>query len=295
MIFKPGIIDSNEGVEVTHECSLMRNISYYLEVICMLGVFGKTQLAVTLHGNTDDLVDQSVDSFSRSLGFILEQFSSPGPQIKVVKRGFAPQGGGIVTVRQMYARKLEAVNLTEEGKIKRVRGWVTSAKVSPQLTTRVVDKLREVFNDYIPDVWIHTDHYKKGQAGEQAGYAVSLQAETTTGVILTKDYMFDPASFPMPEDLGERCAQALLDEIFVGGVIDSCNQSHLLLLAAVSSGDGISQVKLGRVTEQSVALLRHLKAFFNLQFRIEQCTEDVYSDSDGDEDEESDKAEGQSE
>lgn len=73
----------------------------------------------------------------------------------------------------------------------------------------------------------------------------------------------------MPEDLGERCAQALLDEIFVGGVIDSCNQSSLLLLAAVSSGDGISQVKLGRVTEQSVSLLRNLKTFFNLQFRIE--------------------------
>ena len=35
--------------------------------------------------------------------------------------------------------------------------------------------------------------------------------------------MFDPASFPMPEDLGERFAQALLDEVFVGGVIDSSN------------------------------------------------------------------------
>ena len=153
----------------------------------------------------------------------MEQCRAPPANIKVVKRGFAPQGGGLVTVRQMYARKVEPFSLTEEGKVKRVRGWVTSAKVSPQLTTRVVDKVREVFNDYIPDVWIHTDHFKKGQAGDQAGYAVSLQAETTTGVILTKDYMFDSQSFPMPEDLGERCAHALLDEVFVGGVIDSCN------------------------------------------------------------------------
>ena len=121
-----------------------------------------------------------------------------------------------------------------------------------------MDKVREVFNDYTPDVWIHTDHFKKGQAGEQAGYAVSLQAETTTGVILTKDFMFDAAAFPMPEDLGERCARALLDEVFVGGVVDSTNQATLLLLAAVSSGDAISQVKLGRVTEQSVALMRLL-------------------------------------
>ena len=137
---------------------------------------------------------------------MMEQCNAPTANIKVCKRGFAPLGGGVVTLKQMYAKKVEALNLTEEGKIKRVRGWVTSAKVSPQLTTRVVDKIREVFNDYIPDVWIHTDHFKKGQAGEQAGYAVSLQAETTTGVILVKDYMFDPAQFSMPEDLGERCA-----------------------------------------------------------------------------------------
>ena len=81
--------------------------------------------------------------------------------MKVKKRGFAPLGGGLVTIRQQYAKRLEAVSLVDEGKVNRVRGWVTSAKVSPQLTTRVVDKVREVFNDYIPDVWIHTDHYKK--------------------------------------------------------------------------------------------------------------------------------------
>ena len=76
--------------------------------------------------------------------------------------------------------------------------------------------------------------------------------------------MYCTETFAMPEDLGERCAQALLDEVFVGGVVDSTNQAFLLLLAAVSSGDAISKVKLGRVTEQSVALLRHLKQFFNL-------------------------------
>lgn len=67
---------------------------------------------------------------------------------------------------QRFAKKLESVSLVDEGKVKRIRGLLTSAKVSPQLTTRVVDKVREVLNDYIPDVWIHTDHYKKGQAGE---------------------------------------------------------------------------------------------------------------------------------
>ena len=52
---------------------------------------------------------------------------------------------------------------------------------------------------------------------------MSLQAETTTGVILTKDFMYESTAFKMPEDLGERCAQAMLDEIFTGGVVDSTN------------------------------------------------------------------------
>ena len=171
--------------------------------------------------------------------------------LKVKKRGYAPLGGGHVVMRQQYAKKLEAVSLVDEGKVKRVRGWVTSAKVSPQLTTRVVDKVREIFNDYIPDVWIHTDHYKKEQCGEQPAFAISLEAETTTGVIYTKDFMFGK-EFKMPEDLGERAAYAMLDEIFTGGATDSSNQPTLLLLASLASGDNISSIKLARITEQSI-------------------------------------------
>jgi len=57
LIFRPGIIDCNEGLLIEHQCHLARNISYYLEVICMLAVFGKTELNLLLTGNTDDLLD----------------------------------------------------------------------------------------------------------------------------------------------------------------------------------------------------------------------------------------------
>ena len=57
LIFRPGIIDANDGVEVQHDCDLARSITYYLEVICLLGIFGKTELNVTLTGNTDDAKD----------------------------------------------------------------------------------------------------------------------------------------------------------------------------------------------------------------------------------------------
>ena len=81
---------------------------------------------------------------------------------------------------------------------------------------------------------------------------MSLQAETSTGVILTKDFMYTKSESKMPEDLGERTAFAMLDEIFNGGVIDATNQPNLLMLMALSAGDNISQVKLCRITQQSI-------------------------------------------
>ena len=59
------------------------------------------------------------------------QMSAGGMTLKVKKRGFFPLGGGHIVLRQQYAKPIEAVSMMDEGKVKRVRGWVTSAKVSP--------------------------------------------------------------------------------------------------------------------------------------------------------------------
>ncbi len=132
LIFRPGMIDCNEGMPVEHDCHLARNVTYYLEAIVPLGVFGKTLLSLTLTGNTDDNVDQSIDSFKNAWGNLLKHFGAEGSlDIKVEKRGYAPLGGGVVKVLQRHAKRLESVSLVDEGKIKRVRGLLTSAKVSP--------------------------------------------------------------------------------------------------------------------------------------------------------------------
>jgi len=59
---------------------------------------------------------------------------------------------------------------------------------------------------------------------------------------------------------------------------------------ALTSADNISSIKIGRITQQSIAMLKHIKAFLNVQFKIEEVEDDVYSDDSseegGDQDEE---------
>jgi len=83
-------------------------------------------------------------------------------------------------------------------------------------------------------------------------------------MVFTKDFNFNQKDFKMPEDLGQRAALALLDEIFNGGAVDSSNQSFILMLMSLASSDNICSVKLGRVTEQSIAMMRHIKKFTNI-------------------------------
>lgn len=57
LIFRPGMIDSNEGMPVNHDCHLSRSITYYLECIVPIAIFGKSKMTLTLTGNTDDSID----------------------------------------------------------------------------------------------------------------------------------------------------------------------------------------------------------------------------------------------
>ena len=89
-----------------------------------------------------------------------------GVELKIQKRGAAPLGGGQIMFSCPVVAKLTPVELMDPGKVKRIRGVAYTARVNPSLANRVVDSCRGVFNNFIPDVWIYTDHYKGDNAGK---------------------------------------------------------------------------------------------------------------------------------
>ena len=102
-------------------------------------------------------------------------------------------------------------------KSNKIRGVACSCSVNPTLATRMIDSIRGVFNDYIPDVWIHGDHYKKDNAGLSKGYGVSIVAETTTQCYISTDKIYNIGDVSDPEKLGEQAALDLLDRIHHSG------------------------------------------------------------------------------
>eukprot|EP00331_Platyophrya_macrostoma_P004171 CAMPEP_0176420004 /NCGR_PEP_ID=MMETSP0127-20121128/8366_1 /TAXON_ID=938130 /ORGANISM="Platyophrya macrostoma, Strain WH" /LENGTH=308 /DNA_ID=CAMNT_0017800553 /DNA_START=302 /DNA_END=1228 /DNA_ORIENTATION=- len=256
-------------------------MTYFLEPLAMIAIFGKANLNCLLQGITNDELDYSVDTFNNCTLRLLKEFGVEGElSLKVYKRGFRPEAGGEVRLKIPFVKSLKAVQLVDEGKVKRIRGVSTASKVSPQILNRIVDSARGVLNDYIPDVWIYTDYFKGFKGGNSPGYAVNLVAESTTGSLIAVDECLEvgkAAEDNLPEELGTRVAMRLLDELFYSGFVDTTHQSLVFLLMALSEKK-ISAVRVGRISTYTVKYLRNLRTFFGVKFQIKNCEDKIVID-----------------
>ncbi|KAI4889833.1 hypothetical protein NFI96_024759, partial [Prochilodus magdalenae] len=189
--YQPGLL---YGGSVEHECNVQRSIGYYLEALIMLAPFTKNPLKAVLKGVTNDPTDPSVDLLKTTAVPLMKKFgiNGEGLEIKVVKRGIAPGGGGEVHFTCPVCRTLKPVLLTEPGKIKRIRGMAYSVRVSPQMANRIVDSARSILNKFIPDIYIYTDHMKGASSGKSPGFGLMLVAETVNGTFLSAELASTP-------------------------------------------------------------------------------------------------------
>ncbi|XP_029940118.1 RNA 3'-terminal phosphate cyclase-like protein isoform X2 [Salarias fasciatus] len=239
----------------------------------MLAPFMKTSLKATLRGVTNDPTDPTVDLLKSTALPLLKKFGIDGEglDLKVVKRGMAPGGGGEVAFTCPVRRTINPIQLTDPGKIKRIRGVAYSARVSPQMANRIVDSARGILNQLLPDIYIYTDHMKGANSGKSPGFGLTLVAETLNGCFLSAEMSSTPQGQgePMlPEDLGANCAKLLLQEIHRGGCVDSTNQSLALLLMTLGQQD-VSKVLLGPLSPYTIEFLRHIRDFFQIMFKLE--------------------------
>nr|CAB3265499.1 RNA 3'-terminal phosphate cyclase-like protein [Phallusia mammillata] len=280
LFYQPGIL---HGGKFEHECNNDRSIGYYLEVLLCLAPFCKTSLKATLKGITTDQWDPSVDYYKDIALPLMRQYGVVGDlEIKVKKRGSAPGGGGEVLFQCPVIKKLRTAQITDLGKVKRIRGVAYTTKTSPQFANRLVTSARGVLNNFIPDIYIYTD-VSKGPA-KSPGFGICLHGETTTGKFLAAESCSVPRGDTdeepsVPEDVAVNAANSLLEEIYKGGCVDSNSQYLSLLFMALGEQD-VQKVMFGPLTSYSIQFLRHIKDFFQVVFKLESklTDEDVLDD-----------------
>jgi len=271
------------GDSVVHNCPTSRCMTYFLEGLLFLAPFAKRPLGIRLRGVTNGGPDVTCDTFRTATLPLLAKFGlSEGLIFKITKRGALPGAGGEVTFTCPTLKKVEPIELLDEGKVKRVRGVAYTTKVSPQFAARMVDAARGVLNDFLPDVWIYADQCKGAACGESPGYGLSLVAETITRCLKSSDACAElesgsgeqdapqAVSLQSPEEVGESAARRLLAEIDLDGVVDTAHQPIILFFLALSEETKPARVRLSRLSPAAAQMLRHIHDFFAVKFQIKE-------------------------
>jgi len=265
LFFKPGMLT---GGKIKHDCPNSRSIGYYLEALILLAPFGKEPLNIVLNGITNhmDNLDISVDTFRTVTIPTLKHIGvTENISFKITKRGAAPLGGGSVTFVCHPVKQLDALELIDEGKIKRIRGIAFTTRASPSFGNRMIEDTKTALNKYSNDVFIYKDHYKANESGPSPGFGLTLVAETTTDCFISVEMMAEKDT--LPEELSSMCTNSLIHEILRGGCVDTSNQGILVMLMALGPED-LAKLKIGKLSPYTIELLRNINIFFAVKFQI---------------------------
>ena len=270
MVYKPGTV---HGGEVVFDCGLQRSIPYFLEALLCLAPFSKLAFKLTLTGLTCDRIDATIDTLRMVNVRLLKAFGlHDGIELTIRKRGSPPLGGGEVYFTCPVLSTLPPVQWEDAGRIKRIRGIASATRVSPQISNRLIEATRSVLNEFIPDVFIHSDVFKGDEAGRSPGYSLTLVAESTTGALLAS-HAVGAGGMESVEEVAMRTAKRLLKQILIGGQVDEAHQWMLLLLMALTTQD-YNAVVLGTLGEQTKIFMADLKTFFGVIFKVKRKNKD---------------------
>lgn len=270
VVYRPGLII---GGTLTHKCPPSRGVGYFIEPMLMLAPFGKKALTLTLHGITTTDTDIGVDCIRTAMFPVMEKFGIMRQELRIVKRGSAPDGGGEVVLHMPHlVLQPNTIHALTPNKITRIRGVAYSTRISPASVNRIVDAAREALQPTAVDTFIYSDVARGDEAGKSPGFGVTIVAETKSGWPIVAEGVGTKGS--VPEDLGRDVALKLLEEISLRGTLSS-PQATMALLFMVLGKEDVGRLLIGKgvVTPKIVRLLRYVKAFWNLEVVFKEESE----------------------
>ena len=269
------MITNNLSIAFSFDCESERGVTYFLEPLLLISIFGKQELSVKLQGATNHAIDPSIDCFINGLIPLIKNkfnFEKNPFLISILRRGC--RGEGEIKVEVQIIKQISSTVNTLKGKIRKITGVAYCGKVSSQFLGRMINTVKEVLNNLFYDIYIKTEFIKKS---ENNMFGITLTAETTTGNILSVDENYNSLTDSVdPEALGKKCALHLVDEIMYSGCIDSNFQGFVLCLMSLSERK-VSEVKMGRLTGLSIDIMRIIYAFTKNKFKCKDDTNDEFN------------------
>ena len=233
------------------------SISLVLQALMPAAAFstGKTEFEIT--GGTDVRWSPTIDYVRFVVLPNLSKLGYPA-QLKLIRRGHYPKGGGRVSMIVQPCKGLTPLRLTERPEIRHVRGISHCVRLPAHVAQRQAAVAREVLKkiDQL-DVSVGLETYPPGTDPHIApGSGIVLYTDNEAGSVLGADSVGERGR--LAEEVGRQAATQLAEEIDSGAPVDRHMSDILIPYLAVAEGNSefrTSQITMHTITNARIAEL----------------------------------------
>ncbi len=283
LYFKPGKIKS--GIYEI-DIGTAGSITLLLQALLMPCLFAPRTVTLKIIGGTCGKWQASADYLQNLLIPHLQRFIEK-IEVRILKRGYYPKGGGEVEVKiqprfklsefdtfepfwQNLSGKCAKINLTEQGKVEQIRGVINLSReleeknVAPRIRTSAVDTLKPL---QVP-MNIRIEYVQSlSRGGEIVLWAVCSQngkVDFDNPVLLGSDALIERGK--RSEEIGKEAAQKLMQEIRSGAAADYHLTDQLIMFMGLLPG---SEIKTSEITKHALTNMYVAEQFLPVKFEVE--------------------------
>lgn len=261
LLFYPG---TEQQYDIDVNISSAGSISLVLQAMLLAARSHKKRLTVDICGGTNVMWAPPIDSYSTLL-FPMMSKMGIGADVKIIERGFYPQGGGRVIAGLDPIGDIKPLRLDTLGELKGVHGVCFCQRLSDWIPEAMVKSCTQMISP-VADVDIDIQYTE----GDSRGAGIVLVAEYENGMLGSNALS---ARGQSPDRGGRDAAKDLLNEMMSGATMDVHTADQLLPYMALAQGE--SSFNVSRISRHLLSQMDTLESFLDVKFGVERVN-DVY-------------------
>lgn len=247
------------------------SISLLLQALILPCLFAPQKITLKVSGGTCGKGQASVD-YLQSVFLPLIQPFAEKIELKILKRGYYPKGGGLIVLeinqkKNINLQEMPKINLEERGELDIIKGTINCSRnlEKSKVGERIKESAERALRKLNCPVDILIDYAETSSpGGEIVLWAkFSKPGKENNPLILGADSLVEKEK--KAEEVGREAAEKLIALINQKSGADPYLADQLLMFMALLSG---SKIKAAEITNHSLTNIYVIERFLNVKFLV---------------------------
>ncbi len=240
------------------------SISLLLQCVAPVSAFADSKTRMRVMGGTATEMAPPVTTHERVVWEASRRMGFEG-ELKILREGFYPKGGGIVEVQISPIEELKPITAEAPERVERVRGISVCGRLPSHIAERQARSAEAVLREAGYEAEVGYRVAGGSEAPLSPGSYISLWAEARPKSFLGADSLGKRGK--PAERVGAEAAESLVEQLKMGAGVDLHTADNLILWCSLARGESVFTTS--RLTLHTETAIELAKLLAGADFKVE--------------------------